>query len=157
MSWQYRIEGSDLQYVELTLSPGDSVIGEPGAMMYVDEGVSIETHMGDEQIGGTCEQLRVRVLEGLADGDRRNRLQRVFHIAQPSRIGIDEEDVLARRRDHRRPLTHQAPRWSRTQLTVVECGHYTIFRRRGEPVHRKRSLHSVRRLIRRWGGSWLVV
>ena len=47
MSWQYRIEGSDLQYVELTLAPGDAAIGEPGAMMYADEGVSIETHMGD--------------------------------------------------------------------------------------------------------------
>jgi uncharacterized protein (TIGR00266 family) len=47
MSWQYRIEGSDLQYVELTLAPGDSAIGEPGAMMYADDGVSIATHMGD--------------------------------------------------------------------------------------------------------------
>ena len=47
MSWQFRIEGSDLQFVELTLAPGDAAIGEPGAMMYADEGVSIETHMGD--------------------------------------------------------------------------------------------------------------
>jgi len=57
MSWQYRIEGSDLQYVELTLSPGDSVIGEPGAMMYVDEGVSIETHMGDGDGSGVGARL----------------------------------------------------------------------------------------------------
>jgi len=57
MSWQYRIEGSDLQYVELTLSPGDSVIGEPGAMMYADEGVSIETHMGDGDGSGVGARL----------------------------------------------------------------------------------------------------
>ena len=34
MSLQYRIEGSDLQYVEMTLAPGESAVGEPGSMMY---------------------------------------------------------------------------------------------------------------------------
>ena len=43
----YKIEGSDLQYVELTLAPGETAVGEPGAMMYADDGVSIETRMGD--------------------------------------------------------------------------------------------------------------
>jgi len=47
MALQYRIEGSDLQYVELTLAPGETAVGEPGAMMYADAGVSIESHMGD--------------------------------------------------------------------------------------------------------------
>jgi uncharacterized protein (TIGR00266 family) len=47
MTLQYRIEGSDLQFVELTLAPGESVVGEPGAMMYADEGVTIETRLGD--------------------------------------------------------------------------------------------------------------
>ncbi len=44
---QYRIEGSELQYVEITLAPGESAVAEPGAMMYVDEGVSLDTRMGD--------------------------------------------------------------------------------------------------------------
>src|SRR5262245_27371808 len=57
MSWQYRIEGSDLQYVELTLSPGDSVIGDPGPRRYADEGVSIETHMGDGDGSGIGSRL----------------------------------------------------------------------------------------------------
>jgi len=52
MSLEYRIEGSDLQYVEMTLAPGESAVGEPGAMMYADEGVSIETHMGDGDEAG---------------------------------------------------------------------------------------------------------
>jgi uncharacterized protein (TIGR00266 family) len=47
MALQYRIEGSDLQFVELTLAPGETAVGEPGAMMYADAGVSIESHMGD--------------------------------------------------------------------------------------------------------------
>lgn len=43
----YRIEGSDLQYVEIILGPGDAVVGEPGAMMFSDEGIAMDTRMGD--------------------------------------------------------------------------------------------------------------
>jgi len=57
----YRIEGSDLQYVELTLAPGESAAGEPGAMMYADEGVSIETRLGDGDDAG----LGSRVASGV--------------------------------------------------------------------------------------------
>jgi uncharacterized protein (TIGR00266 family) len=54
---QYRIEGSDLQYVELTLQPGESAVGEPGAMMYADSDVSIETQMGDGSDAAFGERL----------------------------------------------------------------------------------------------------
>ncbi len=57
MSLVYRIEGSDLQYVEITLAPGESAVSEPGAMMYADEGVSIETHMGDGDEAGFGSRL----------------------------------------------------------------------------------------------------
>jgi uncharacterized protein (TIGR00266 family) len=53
----YRIEGSDLQYVEMTLAPGESAVGEPGSMMYADEGVEIETRMGDGSDAGFGERL----------------------------------------------------------------------------------------------------
>jgi uncharacterized protein (TIGR00266 family) len=43
----YRIEGSDLQFVEIILGPGDAVVGEPGAMMFSDEAVDMDTRMGD--------------------------------------------------------------------------------------------------------------
>jgi uncharacterized protein (TIGR00266 family) len=49
---QYRIEGSELQYVEITLAPGESAVGEPGSMMYTDDGVTIETRMGDGDDAG---------------------------------------------------------------------------------------------------------
>jgi uncharacterized protein (TIGR00266 family) len=52
MALQYRIEGSDLQYVELTLAPGETAVGEPGAMMYADAGVTIDSHMGDGDESG---------------------------------------------------------------------------------------------------------
>jgi uncharacterized protein (TIGR00266 family) len=52
MSLQYRIEGSDLQFVELTLAPGESAVGEPGAMMYADSGIDLDTQMGDGSDAG---------------------------------------------------------------------------------------------------------
>ena len=43
----YRIRGDDLQFVEVELDPGESVISEAGAMMYVEEGITFEVKMGD--------------------------------------------------------------------------------------------------------------
>ena len=44
---EYRIHGSDLQYVEVRLAPGRCAVAEPGAMMYVDDDVQVNTELGD--------------------------------------------------------------------------------------------------------------
>jgi uncharacterized protein (TIGR00266 family) len=43
----HRVVGSDLQYVEITLAPEGAVVGEPGAMMYMDDGIEQTTVLGD--------------------------------------------------------------------------------------------------------------
>ncbi|MCY4614983.1 MAG: TIGR00266 family protein [Chloroflexi bacterium] len=43
----YRIEGDDLQFVEVELDPGETVIGEAGAMMFLESGIGFETKLGD--------------------------------------------------------------------------------------------------------------
>ena len=43
----YRIEGDDLQFVAVELDPGETVIGEAGAMVYLEDGISYETKLGD--------------------------------------------------------------------------------------------------------------
>lgn len=43
----YKIYGDDMQFVEIELDPGETVIAEAGAMMYLDDGVDFETVMGD--------------------------------------------------------------------------------------------------------------
>jgi uncharacterized protein (TIGR00266 family) len=43
----YRIEGEDLQFVEVELDPGESVVAEAGALMYMTAGVEMETIFGD--------------------------------------------------------------------------------------------------------------
>jgi uncharacterized protein (TIGR00266 family) len=43
----YQIQGTDLQYVEVTIPPGISVLGEQGAMMYMDEKLDVQSVLGD--------------------------------------------------------------------------------------------------------------
>jgi uncharacterized protein (TIGR00266 family) len=43
----YKVFGDDLQFVEIELDPGETVIAEAGAMMYMEEGIGFETRMGD--------------------------------------------------------------------------------------------------------------
>jgi uncharacterized protein (TIGR00266 family) len=43
----YRIEGEDMQFVEVELDPGESVVAEAGALMYMTQGIDMETIFGD--------------------------------------------------------------------------------------------------------------
>ncbi len=43
----YQIFGDDLQFVEIELDPAETVIAEAGMMMYMEDGISFETKMGD--------------------------------------------------------------------------------------------------------------
>ena len=43
----YQIHGSDLQFVEVTLPPNTAIVGEQGAMMYMDDHLQVDTVLGD--------------------------------------------------------------------------------------------------------------
>lgn len=43
----FRIFGDDMQYVEVDLDPGETVVSESGAMLYMTDGVQMETRFGD--------------------------------------------------------------------------------------------------------------
>ena len=43
----YKIIGHDVQLVEIELDPGETVIAEAGAMLYMEDGIQFETKMGD--------------------------------------------------------------------------------------------------------------
>jgi uncharacterized protein (TIGR00266 family) len=50
-----KIYGEDLQFVEIQLDPGESVVAEAGSMMYMTQGIEMETVFGDasgQQQGG---------------------------------------------------------------------------------------------------------
>jgi uncharacterized protein (TIGR00266 family) len=44
---EYKIHGDDLQFVEIMLDPGETIIAEAGAMMYMDSAIKMETIFGD--------------------------------------------------------------------------------------------------------------
>lgn len=43
----YEIHGGDLQFVKIELDPGETVVGEAGAMMYHQQGIGFKTKLGD--------------------------------------------------------------------------------------------------------------
>ncbi len=43
----YQVIGDDLQFVEIELDPGETVVAEAGAMMYMEEGITFDTRLGD--------------------------------------------------------------------------------------------------------------
>ena len=43
----FTVEGNEMQYVEVELDPGESAVAEAGAMMYMTQGIAMETVFGD--------------------------------------------------------------------------------------------------------------
>jgi len=50
----YRVFGDDMQFVEIELDPQEAVVAEAGGMMYMEDGIQMETVFGDgsQQSGG---------------------------------------------------------------------------------------------------------
>lgn len=43
----YEIKGSEMQFVEIELDPGEAAIGEAGSLMFMEAGISMDTVFGD--------------------------------------------------------------------------------------------------------------
>jgi uncharacterized protein (TIGR00266 family) len=43
----YKIYGDDMQFVEIELDPSEAVVAEAGGMMFMDDGIAMETIFGD--------------------------------------------------------------------------------------------------------------
>lgn len=43
----YFVHGDDMQFVEIELDPGEAAIGEAGSMMYMEDGIRMDTIFGD--------------------------------------------------------------------------------------------------------------
>ncbi|RMF87835.1 MAG: TIGR00266 family protein, partial [Nitrospirae bacterium] len=55
----YQVLGSEMQFVEVELDPGETAIAEAGAMMYMDAAIAMETIFGDgsSRSAGVMEKL----------------------------------------------------------------------------------------------------
>src|SRR5215813_15541607 len=82
----YKIFGDDMQYVEIELDPMEATVAEAGGMMYMDQGIEMETIFGDgsQQSSGflgalmgagrrllTGESLFMTVFQNRGQGKRR--------------------------------------------------------------------------------------
>lgn len=54
---EYRIEGDDLQLVEIALDPGEGVRAEAGALLYMGEGIEMEVSTGGGLLRGLQRML----------------------------------------------------------------------------------------------------
>ncbi|MCQ6276921.1 TIGR00266 family protein [Bacillus sp. V3B] len=48
----YKLYGDDMQFVEVELDPGETVVAEAGGLMMMDDGIQMETIFGDGSGGG---------------------------------------------------------------------------------------------------------
>jgi len=53
----FTVYGDDMQYVEIELDPGEAAIAEAGAMMYMDNDVTMETVFGEGNQSGVVNSL----------------------------------------------------------------------------------------------------
>lgn len=57
----FTIHGNEMQFVEIELDPGESAVAEAGAMMYMTDGINMETVFGDgsheSQSGGLFDKM----------------------------------------------------------------------------------------------------
>jgi uncharacterized protein (TIGR00266 family) len=48
----YRIVGAEMQFVEVELDPDEAMVGEAGSLMYMEDGIEMDTVFGDGSGGG---------------------------------------------------------------------------------------------------------
>ena len=61
----YQIYGAEMQFAEVTLDPGEMVLAEAGAMMYMTSGIKMESVFGDPNQQWMI-NFRVRNLDKMA-------------------------------------------------------------------------------------------
>ncbi len=65
----YKILGDDIQFIEIELDTNETVIAEAGTMVYMEQGITFETRMGDgsevnQSLSGKLLQAGSRLLAG---------------------------------------------------------------------------------------------
>ena len=143
-----QVFGDDMQFVEIELDPGEAAIAEAGGMMYMDDGIEMETIFGDgsQQRGGgllgallgagkrllTGESLFMTVFTNRVSGEAPRRLRRAV-----SRQDRPDASGRARRRAHRAEgLVPRRRQGRQHRHRVPEAA------RRG-PVRRRRLHHAA--------------
>ena len=57
MTLTHRIHGHDVQTLEIRLEPGQTAVAEVGAMLYMDDGIQMESRLGNSQKDGLAQSI----------------------------------------------------------------------------------------------------
>jgi uncharacterized protein (TIGR00266 family) len=63
----FEIEGTEMQFVEVILDPGESAVAEAGTLMYMQQGIEMETIFGD----GSAQQQQTGIMGALLGAGKR--------------------------------------------------------------------------------------
>ncbi len=58
----FEIKGSEMQFVEIELDPGEAAVGEAGSMLFMDAGIAMDTVFGDGSQSGANSGLLGKLL-----------------------------------------------------------------------------------------------
>ena len=126
----YKIFGDDMQFVEVELDPNEATVAEAGGMMYMDDGIEMETIFGDgsQQQGGfmgalmgagkrllTGESLFMTVFLNRSSQKKKRRVRRALsredhrHPSRRDRRRADRAEGLVPRRGQGRQHRHRVP------------------------------------------------
>jgi uncharacterized protein (TIGR00266 family) len=79
----FEIHGSEMQFVEVALDPGESAIAEAGVMMYMTQGIELETVFGDGSGSGSPGVMGALLGAGKRLLTGESLFMTVFHNAGP--------------------------------------------------------------------------
>lgn len=82
----YKLIGDDLQAVIVTLDPGETVVAEAGAMMYMQDGIEMNTTLDPNRAGGG-------LMSKLFAGAKRAITGDSFFVTTFSNVGRQRQDV----------------------------------------------------------------
>ena len=86
----YEIKGSEMQFVEVELDPGEAAVGEAGSLFYMDVGIGMDTVFGDgsaSQGGGFLGKL-LGAGKRLVTGESLFTTVYTNHVAQKQRVAF---------------------------------------------------------------------
>ena len=75
----YTLIGDDLQAVIITLDPGEAVVAEAGAMMYMEEGITMATTLDPNASGGGLFDKLIGAGKRVLSGDGPCNKERLAH------------------------------------------------------------------------------
>jgi uncharacterized protein (TIGR00266 family) len=85
----YKVHGEDLQFVEVELDPGESVVAEAGGLMYMTAGVEMQTIFGD----GSARSQGAGLMGALLGAGRRLLTGETLFMTQFTATGAGREKV----------------------------------------------------------------